>query len=51
MEEESKEKVLESVNQDINEKPLPESDAKGIDPFLLRIDKLDKLELAEVTED
>ena len=45
------EKELDEVNKDIAEKPLPEGDLKGIDPFLLRIDKLDKLELAEVVED
>jgi hypothetical protein len=45
-----KDPSLDQVNQDISKKNLPGSDKNGIDPFLLRIDKLDKLELAPVEE-
>lgn len=38
----AKDPALDQINQDITE--------KNIDPFLLRIDKLDKLELAPVEE-
>jgi hypothetical protein len=45
------EKALEQVNQEISEKPLPDPDKNSIDPFLLRIDKLDKLDLESVQEE
>jgi len=40
---------LDKINQDITDKVI--SDGSGIDPFLLRIDKIDKLDLALVTEE
>jgi hypothetical protein len=44
----AEDQVLDDINKEISEKPLPDSDK--IDPFLLRIDKLDKLDLASVEE-
>lgn len=41
----AKDPALDQINQDISEKSI-----EGIDPFLLRIDKLDKLDLEEVEE-
>jgi hypothetical protein len=45
----AKDPALDKINQDITDKVI--GDGSGIDPFLLRIDKIDKLDLALVTEE
>lgn len=39
---------MDKINQEITDKEI--GDNSGIDPFLLRIDKIDKLDLAPVLE-